>query len=358
MNHLYEGDNLDVMTRLLPVYTGKVKVVYTDPPYNTGNKYRFGDDIKNWASFMRPRLELVHQFLSPDGAIFISIDDSELYTLGNLLDSIFGIKNRVANIIWQKKYGVQNDARYFSKSHEYILCYAKDISKFKIKKLARTAAMDARYKNPDEDRRGPWKVSDFSVRTASARYVYEIELPSGRRVSPPYSRSWMTSKERFLEMVADNRIWFGVQGNAKPSKKIFLSEVDGLVPSTLWKYDEVGHTDSAKRELKDILGDADFEAAKPVGLIKRCIELVAGEDDLVMDIFVGTGTTGHAVLELNKKSGNREFILIESGNGDDDYCRTLTAERLRRVISGDWSAGAREGFGGEFELHLRMLSDI
>lgn len=363
-NLLVEGDNLPVLEALLPAWSGTAKVVYIDPPYNTGHTHwRFSDRWDHakdpdrharWVAFMRPRLALLRELLALDGAIFVSIDDRELFRLGLLLDELFGEENRLEVICWEKKYGTQNDSRYFSANHEYLLCYARERARLKINLLPRSAEMDGRYKNPDHDRRGPWKTGDFSVKTPSARYMYPIRTPTGRVVRPPPGRSWCTNQARYRELVADRRIWFGSKGDAKPSLKQFLSEVRaGRVPSSLWTWEEVGHTDTAKKELKRILdvSGRDFQTPKPTALIKRCISLCAGPNDLVVDAFAGTGTTGQAVLELNGADGGaRRFLLVESGAGDDRFCRELTAERLKRVISGQYRAGTARGTGGGFVL--------
>jgi adenine-specific DNA-methyltransferase len=361
-NLVVEGDNLPVLATLYPGLRAAVKVLYIDPPYNTGyTNYRYrdrwdgaGDPDRHerWLTFMRPRLELLRALLTVDGAIFVSIDDNELFRLGLLMDEIFGEDNRLGIFCWEKKYGVQNDSRYFSENHEYILCYARDRSKIKIRLLPRTNEMNRRYTNRDNDPRGPWKAGDFSVKTPSQRYIYPIVTPSGRTVVPPPGRSWCTSVERYRTLASESRLWFGIKGDSKPQLKQFLTEVrNGRVPSSLWRYTEVGHTDTAKKELKRILdvSGRDFQTPKPVALIQRCIELISAPGDLVLDAFAGTGTTGQAVLELNQKDGgNRRFVLIESGTDGDRFCADLTVERLRRVTSGLRTNGQVVGTGGGF----------
>lgn len=363
-NLLIEGDNLRVLEALLPAWAGRARVVYIDPPYNTGHTHwRYQDRWEGaedpdrharWLAFMRPRVERLRELLATDGALFVSIDDRELFRLGLLLDEVFGEENRLAVFCWEKKYGTQNDSRRISANHEYVLCYARERAKAQVRLLPRSEEMDRRYQNRDRDPRGPWKCGDFSVKTPSDRYMYEIRLPSGRVVTPPPGRSWCTSKERYRELVREKRIWFGASGDAKPQLKQFLSEVRaGRVPSSLWSYREVGHTDTAKKELKRILdvSAADFQTPKPTALVKRCVMLFAGPDDLVVDVFAGTGTTGQAVLELNREDGGRRrFLLVESGSGDDRFCRELTAERLRRVITGRWESGTVRGTGGGFRF--------
>jgi adenine-specific DNA-methyltransferase len=413
-SRLIEGDNLTVLASLLPSHAGGIHVIYIDPPYNTGyTHWRFNDrwygraspkgspapparvraspakpgsqrvrppaaDVDDpyrmsarcarvrasrpgdrhglWVDFMRPRLALMRALLAPDGVIFVSIDDRELFRLGLLMDELFGEENRLCVCCWEKKYGTQNDSRYFSINHEYLLCYARERGTARTRLLPRSADMDRRYRNPDGDPRGPWKPGDFSVKTPSPQYMYPIVTPSGSVVRPPPGRSWCTSVARFGALVADRRIWFGRAGDAKPQLKQFLSEVKaGRVPSSLWSYRDVGHTDTAKKELKRILdvSGRDFQTPKPTALIRRCLELFAGPDAAVLDAFAGTGTTGQVVLELNRHDGGRRtFLLVESGAGDDRFCTDLTAERLRRVITGAWRAGAVPGTGGGF-VHQR-----
>lgn len=361
-----EGDNLTVLDALAAQLHSQVRVIYIDPPYNTGHShFRFQDRFGrrapsetrpvgagDWVTFMRPRLERLREVLTSDGVIFVSIDDHELFRLGALMDEVFGQSGRLATLCWEKKYGTQNDARWFSDNHEYLLCYAKDRAQARIRQLPRTLEMDARYKNLDGDPRGPWKPGDFSVKTPSETYVYSIRTPSGRVVWPPSGRSWCTSKARARALRSDGRLYFGRTGSAKPQLKQFLSEVQGgRVPSSLWRHDDVGHTDTAKKELKRILDmtGRDFQTPKPTALVRRCLELVMGPDDLALDAFAGTGTTGQVVLEMNRDDGGRRrFVLVESGDGNDRFCRELTVERLRRVVTGAWAAGPRPPTGGGF----------
>ena len=265
----------------------------------------------------------------------------------------------MANVIWQKKYSPQNDARYFSDNHDFILCYKKN--DWKINPLQRTEEQISRYKNPDNDKRGPWKPSDFSVKSYSAAYDYPITLPSGRVVNPPASRCWVTSEKRFKEMIEDDRIWFGENGNNVPSIKKFLSEVkEGTTPLTIWPYDEVGHNQTAKQELKSVLNENQFtfDSPKPVKLIQKIINIsinaVTNPNGIILDFFAGSGTTGHAVLELNKEDGGRrQFILVTNNEVTDKtrrqleadgktpeeiealgICRAVTYPRLQKVIEG------------------------
>lgn len=332
-NMIIQGDNLEVLKSLLPFYRAKVKCVYIDPPYNTGTAFEnYNDNFEHsiYLSMIYPRLELLREFLSDDGAIFISIDDNEQAYLKILCDEIFGRNNFVATVIWERAYAPVNLKKHFSTSHDYILCYAKNIGNLVCNGLPRTADANSRYKNPDNDPRGVWKSDNLSVGPAIEKNVYEITTPSGRKVLPPKGYSWRVSQEKFAEMVADNRISFGADGNNVPALKRFLSEVKQTVtPMTIWKYGEVGHSQDATKALKEIFdGQAVFEYPKPVDLIKRCLELYSDKNSIILDAFAGSGTTAQAVIKLNAEDGgNRKFILIE----DKAYCETITAERVKRV---------------------------
>lgn len=356
-NQIIIGDNLDALKLLQSAYFEKIKLIYIDPPYNTGNENfiypdNFRDDYKEilkelglvytdkngneiesddvkcfkniygsrshsgWLSFMLPRLKLSRDLLRDDGVIFISIDDNEQANLKLLCDEVFGEENFVADFIWQKKYSPTNDAKFVSVNHDYILCYAKDINKAKINLLPRTDEMNARYKNPDNDPRGVWKPSDLSVKTYSAECDYPITTPSGRVVEPPSGRSWRASENKFKEMVADGRVWFGDDGDAVPQIKRFLSEVQqGAKPISIFMHSEVGHNQEATKELANIFnGASTFDTPKPVRLIKRILQLTtsSSSNDLILDFFAGSGTTAAAVNELNSEDGgNREFILVQ-----------------------------------------------
>jgi adenine-specific DNA-methyltransferase len=288
---------------------------------------------------MYPRLKLLKDLLSEDGAIFVSIDDNEVHNLRQIMDEIFGEENFVGNIIWQKKYSPQNDAKYFSDMHDFIIVYAKHKNKGSEKNgwirnlLPRTDEMNARYTNRDNDSRGPWKSSDLSVKTYNKVTDYPITTPSGRIVNPPYRSCWRVSREKFDELVNENRIWFGENGNSVPSIKRFLSEVrEGSVPVTLWFRDEVGDNEKAKKEINTILKETNltFETPKPLELIKKIIRLSTSPDSIILDSFAGSGTTGQAVLDLNKQDGSdRKFILVEL---EDNVARDITAERIKRAI--------------------------
>ncbi|MFT5195426.1 MAG: adenine-specific DNA-methyltransferase, partial [Candidatus Promineifilaceae bacterium] len=317
--HLFiEGDNLDALKLLRPEYDGCVKMIYIDPPYNTGKEFVYSDHFgssADWLNMIYPRLLLAHQLLKEDGVIFVSIDDGEVHRLRMVLDEIFGAQNFVSTIIWEKKYAPQNDARWLSENHDYVLLYAKNKQIWRPNLLPRTAAADARFKNPDNDPRGPWKASDFSVRTYTSRCDYPITVPSGRVVTPPQGRCWVVTKERYEELKADNRVWFGKTGNNVPAMKKFLSEVkQGMTSLTIWKRDEVGDTQSARKSMRELFGNSRvFDTPKPVGLIQRMLHLATSADgdaneNIVLDFFAGSATTAHAVIEQNKlDGGNRRF---------------------------------------------------
>ncbi|MDP3996100.1 MAG: DNA methyltransferase [bacterium] len=371
-NLIVEGDNLEALKALLPFYYGQVKCVYIDPPYNTGNeKWVYNDKVNSpaiqkwlkktvgqegedlerhdkWLCMMYPRLKLLHQLLREDGVIFISIDDNEHCNLKMIMDDIFGTENFVANIIWQKKFSPQNDARYFSDNHDFIVCYAKKKNYngiedgWKRNLQPRNDEMNARYSNPDNDTRGVWTSGDMSVKTYTPSTDYPITTPSGRVVNPPKGYCWRFSKEKFTELVKDSRIWFGENGSNVPRLKRFLTEVqEGLVPLTIWLHTEVGHNQEAKQEIKNILkSESPFQTPKPTRLIKRILQIATRKDDIILDSFAGSGTTAQAVLEMNEeeKDSNRKFILVEM---EKKIAREITQERVRRV--------AKKIGGGDFE---------
>ncbi|MDI6751500.1 MAG: site-specific DNA-methyltransferase [bacterium] len=378
-NLILHGDNLKALKALLPTYAGKVKCIYIDPPYNTGNeRWVYNDNVNSpmmqewlgkivdredltrhdkWLCMMMPRLKLLRELLADDGVIFVSIDDNEIHHLRMLMDEVFGDGNFVTNIIWQKKTSPQNDAKYFSDNHDFIVVYAKRRKRsnsdlgFSVKLLERLERHDANYTNPDNDPRGPWMRGDFSVKTYSEEYDYEMVLPSGRKVKPPRGRCWMTSRERYKELIRDNRIWFGKDGDSIPAIKRFLSEVkQGITPLTIWFSSEVGSNSEARRTLKEIFSEVDlpFENPKPVPLVNRILKISTDKDSIILDSFAGSGTTAHAVLDLNKEDeGNRKFILVEC----EDYADKITAERVRRVIKGvpnTKDERLKDGLGGTF----------
>jgi adenine-specific DNA-methyltransferase len=352
-NLLIHGDNLIVLKELEKDYTGKVKCVYIDPPYNTRKKLihyndKFGHS--EWLNMMRPRLEILRRLLRDDGSIWISIDDDECHYLKVLCDEIFGRKNFIANVIWQKKCAAQNDARYLSDTHDHILVYAKDASSANARKwlLPRTEEMDARYKNPDDDPRGPWMSGDLSVKSYSAACDYPIKTPSGRVVQPPAGGCWRVSKIRFRELIADNRILFGKDGSNVPSIKRFLSEVQqGTVAKTIWLRDEVGDNKKANREVKVFNSNEVFQTPKPERLLQRILHLATDPGDIVLDCFAGSGTTGAVAHKMG-----RRWIMVELG----DHCHTHIVPRLQQVIDGTDQGGISKdvewtGGGGYRYIH-------
>ena len=349
-NMLIQGDNLQALKALLPYYKGRIKCVYIDPPYNTGYAFEHYDDNlehSQWLSLMYPRLELLRELLAEDGSLWVSIDDDECHYLKAICDEIFGRKNFVNNIIWQKKYSPQSDAKWFSDNHDHILCYARDKEIWRPNLLPRTEKMNQRYKNPDNDPRGVWKPGDCLVKTYSANTDYPITTPSGRIVNPPAGSCWRFPKEKFEELVADNRIWFGAKGTNVPSVKRFLSEVkQGKTPLTIWTYEEVGHNQDAKEEVKQFNAQDVFETPKPERLIDRIITLATNPGDIVLDSFLGSGTTA----AVAHKTGRR-YIGIEMGNHAITHC----VPRLKAVIDGTdkggISASANWHGGGGFAFY-------
>tara|TARA_Y100000590_G_scaffold463134_1_gene629103 strand:+ start:2035 stop:3570 length:1536 start_codon:yes stop_codon:yes gene_type:complete len=331
-NMIIQGDNLEALKSLLPFYAGQVKCIYIDPPYNTGSAFEHYDDNvehSKWLSIMYPRLELLREFLSEDGSIWISIDADESHYLKVICDEIFGRSNFIDEVIWQRSYAPVNLKKTLSRSHDTILVYAKKFdSNFELNKLPRSDEANSRYKNPDNDPRGLWQSDNLSVGPAVEKNIYEIITPGNRKCLPPKGYSWRVSREKFDEMVKDNRIWFGEKGVNTPRIKRFLSEVKkGVVSTTLWTYQEVGHNQEAKREIKSLFKDSSvFATPKPEKLIERIITLATEEGDLVMDSFLGSGTT-IAVAQKMK----RGYIGIEMG----DHAKTYCAKRLKDVVNGE-----------------------
>jgi adenine-specific DNA-methyltransferase len=349
-NKLIFGDNLLALKALEQEYRGKVKCVFIDPPYNTGSAFTHYDDGLEhsiWLSLMRDRLEIIRELLADDGSLWITIDDNEAHYLKVLCDEIFGRGNFVANAIWQKKYSPQNDAKWLSDNHDHILIFAKNKQIWRPNLLPRSEDMNARYKNPDQDPRGVWKSADFSVKTYSAANDYPITTPSGRVVNPPKSRCWVTSEIKFKELIADNRIWFGESGNNVPSVKKFLNEVkDGSTSMTVWTYEEVGHNQDAKKEIKEFNDIAVFDTPKPEKLIQRILNLATKENDLILDSFAGSGTTGAVAHKMG-----RRWIMIELG----EHCQTHIIPRLKKVIDGEDQGGISKAVnwqgGGGFRYY-------
>ena len=375
-NLYIEGDNLEVLKLLQNSYMGKVKMIYIDPPYNTGNDFVYQDDfhqtkqdydlfsgdvneegerfVKNtesngrfhsdWCSMIYSRLMVARSLLTEDGVIFISIDDNEQRNLKNICDEIFGESNFVAQLIWERAYSPKNDAKYISNSHDYVLMYAKVIDNFVIGRLDRTEEANARYSNPDNDPRGVWKASDMSVKTYNAESDYPITTPSGRVVEPPAGRCWRLSRNAFRERLQDNRIWFGPDGDSVPSIKRFLTELkyDGMAPTSILFYKEVGHSQEGAKEVVALFGDKGvFDGPKPVRLLKRLITLANLYDDsIVLDFFSGSATSAHALMEMNVEKNKRcKFIMVQlpeevnqktKNSGYKNICE-IGKERIRRA---------------------------
>ena len=380
-NLCIEGDNLDVLKVLRETYLGKVKMIYIDPPYNTGNDFVYNDDFAqgkeefeqasglfdeegnqtidpmqrntesngrfhtDWLNMIYPRLKVVRDLLSEDGVIFISIDENEVENLKKVGNEIFGATNFVGAVIWERAFAPKNDAKYFSDSHDYIVVYTKSLTQFVIGKLPRTEEANARYKNPDNDPRGPWTPDNLTVKTYSANNDYPITTPGGRIVNPAHGSCWRVSKTRFEELVADNRVYFGDEGNNVPRLKRFLNELqDGMTPTTIWKFQDVGHNQEGRQELKKLFDDKGyFDGPKPLRLLSRILQIAnLNEDSIVLDFFSGSATTAHAVMKLNAEDGgNRKFIMVQLPEKTDEKSEAYKAgykniceigkERIRRA---------------------------
>jgi adenine-specific DNA-methyltransferase len=349
-NHLIFGDNLLALKALEQEFTGKVKCIYIDPPYNTGSAFEHYDDgIEHsiWLGLMRDRMELLHKLLAKDGSIWISLDDTEQAYFKVMTDEIFGRNNFIVNVIWEKKFSPQNDAKWLSDNHDFIMVYAKNKEIWRPNLLPRSDEMDARYKNPDNDPRGVWTSSDLTVRTYNENCDYPITTPSGMVFYPPASRSWSINKERFQELVEENRIWFGNDGNNMPRQKRFLTDVkEGSVSLTIWKHSEVGHNQDAKKEVKEFNSESVFTTPKPERLLERIITLATNPDDLILDSFAGSGTTGAVAQKMR-----RRWIMVELG----EHCHTHIIPRLKKVIDGEDSGGVTQSVdwkgGGGFRYY-------
>lgn len=341
-NLYIEGDNLEVLKLLQKSYHSRVKMIYIDPPYNTGKDFVYKDNYKdnlqnyleqtgqdkklstntesdgryhsNWLNMMYPRLKLARNLLTEDGVIFISIDDNEVANLRKICDEVFGEENFLSQVIWERAFAPVNLKKHFSESHDYILCYTKQLNILFCNGLKRNDKSDSRYANPDNDPRGVWMSSDMTVGPVVTEKVYEITTPSGNIIKPTSGRCWLFTKDRYKEMLDDNRIWFGIEGSNTPRVKKFLTEVKaGVTPMTIWKYSEVGHSQEAAQNLKKLFDGNDyFDYPKPVGLIQRCLELYSNKDSLILDFFSGSATTAHAVMQLNAEDdGNRKYIMVQ-----------------------------------------------
>ena len=384
-NLFIEGDNLDALKLLQETYLGKVKMIYIDPPYNTGKDFIYADNFaestedylldsgqkdesgnrlvankeangrfhSDWLSMIYPRLKLVRNLLKDNGILFISIDDNEVHNLRKICDDVFGSGNFIAELVWERAYAPKNDAKYISNSHDYVLMYAKSIDSFQIGRLPRTEKANARYKNPDNDSRGVWKPSDMSVKTYTPECDYPITTPSGSVIEPPTGRCWRLSKNAFLERLHDNRIYFGADGNNVPCIKRFLSELkfDGMAPQSIMFYKDVGHSQEGAKEVTSLLESGAFDGPKPIRLLSRLLILARTEpNDIILDFFAGSATTAHAVMQLNAKDGgNRKFIMVQLPESCDEKSEAFKAgyktiaeiskERIRRagqrILEGD-----------------------
>lgn len=375
-NMIIHGDNLDALKALLPMYEGRVKCIYIDPPYNTGNeKWVYNDNVNDphikawlgkivgaegedlsrhdkWLCMMYPRLKLLQKLLHPtNGSIFISIDENEVANLKLICNEIFGSNHHVATIAWQKRYSRENRGA-IGDAHEYILIYASNVEVFK--NLRHKVAFDDNsskvYKNPNNDPKGRWRAVPMTAQGFRPNQMYPITTPSGVIHYPPNGRCWSTVESEYKKLLEAGRIYFGKNGDSQPSTIRYLSEVEGMVPWTWWPHEEVGHTDEAKKEIISILGDASlFDTPKPTRLIDRILHIATDPNDIILDSFAGSGTTAHAILNMNKRDGgHRKFILVEMG----DYAENITAERVRRVINGYGEDNkAVEGTGGGFSFY-------
>lgn len=377
-NLYIEGDNLEVLKLLQESYFGKIKMIYIDPPYNTGNDFVYKDNFatdretelfesgqideygkrmvanpetsgryhSDWLTMMYPRLKLARNLLTDDGVIFISIDDNEVHNLRKVCDEVFGEGNFVANVVWERSFAPINLKKHFSENHDFIIAYAKSIENLINNGLPRTEDAIDRYKNPDNDPRGPWQSDNLSVGPAIQEKIYEIITPGGRKVMPPDGRCWLLTKDRYSEFVRDNRIWFGEDGNNVPRIKRFLSEVKNTVtPFTIWKFSEVGHSQDAAQKLKGLFDGKDyFDYPKSIELIKRMLILYSNQDSIILDFFSGSATTAHAVMQLNAEDGgNRKFIMVQLPEQTDEKSEANKAgyiniceigkERIRRAAN-------------------------
>lgn len=343
-NWLIQGDNLEALKALMPFYAGRVKCIFIDPPYNTKSAFEHYDDNlehSQWLSMMYPRLELLRDLLAEDGSIWVTIDDNEGHYLKVVMDEVFGRKNFIANVLWQKVFSPKNTARHFSDDHDHLLVYARNAEKWVPNPMQRSERQTATYRNPDNDPRGPWTSGDLSARNFYGAGTYSITCPGGRVVAgPPNGMYWRVSQEKLREMDADGRIWWGADKNNTPRIKRFLSEVKkGVVPQTLWLNSDVGNTQEAKKEVVALFGGDNFLTPKPERLVRRAIEIATKPGDLVLDSFLGSGTTAAVAHKLK-----RPWIGIEAG----DHARSLCLPRIRKVIEGEgggisqavgWSGG-------------------
>ena len=397
-NLYIEGDNLEVLKLLQESYLGKVKMIYIDPPYNTGNDFIYADDFmrsqeeenaqmgmydedenrlfkntdtngrfhSDWCSMIYSRLLLARNLLTDDGVIFISIDDNEQENLKKCCDEVFGGQNFVAQLVWERAFSPKNDARFISNSHDYVLMYAKNITQFVIGRLPRTEEANARYSNPDNDPRGVWMSSDISVKTYNAECDYPITAPSGRVIEPPAGRCWSLSKNAFLERLQDNRIWFGPDGNGVPRIKRFLTDLkhEGMAPTSIMFFKDVGHSQEGAQEVSKLLNGGFFSGPKPQRLMQRLLTLAnLNTDSVVLDFFSGSASTAHAVMSKNAEDGgHRKFIMVQLPEKCDEASEAYKAgykniceigkERIRRA-----GEKIRIDLGGDAAINLFAATD-
>ena len=373
-NLYIEGDNLEVLKLLQETYLGKIKMIYIDPPYNTGSDFVYEDDFAqstdeylansgqydedgnrmvqntesngrfhtDWLNMIYPRLKLAKDLLTEDGVIFISIDDNEQENLKKICDEVFGGQNFVAQLVWERAFAPKNDAKFISNSHDYILMFARNINNFVIGRLPRTAEADARYANPDNDPRGVWQSDNLTVKTYSPSGDYPITTPSGRVVEPPAGRCWSLSKNAFLERLQDNRIWFGSDGNGVPRIKRFLSELkfDGMAPTSILFYKDVGHSQEGSQELIKLMNGGVFDGPKPTRMLKRLITLAnLNDESIVLDFFSGSASTAQALMEINaEKNSHCKFVMVQLPENANEKKETgykticeIGKERIRRA---------------------------
>ena len=395
-NLYIEGDNLEVLKLLQESYLGKVKMIYIDPPYNTGNDFIYRDDFKqtaeeyaeesgqldeegnrlfkntdsngrfhsDWCSMIYSRLMLARNLLSDDGVIFISIDENEIENLKTICSEVFGHNNFVGSVIWERAFAPKNDAKYLSDSHDYVLIFAKTIELFSIGKLPRTEEANARYKNPDNDPRGAWAADNMTVKTYNAAYDYEIITPNGSVMRPTDGRCWFTSKERMQKLIEDGRVWFGESGGNMPRLKRYLADVQqGMTATTIWKYTEVGHNQEGRQEVKKMFdGKGYFDGPKPLRLLNRILQIAnLDSDSIVLDFFSGSATTAHAVMQLNAEDGgHRKFIMVQLPEETDEKSEAYKAgykniceigkERIRRA-----GAKIKSETGADIDYGFRVL---
>lgn len=399
-NLIIEGENLEVLKLLSGSYREKIKCIYIDPPYNTGKDFVYSDNFtqdkkdywedvefvengvkidtnaesdgryhSNWLNMMYSRLLISRQLLREDGVIYISIDDNEVHHLRKLCDEVFGEDNFVTNIIWEKKFAPSNDAKWFSDNHDHILIYAKNKDIYRPILLERSDEAISRYKNPDNDPRGVWVSGDMTVKTYNANNDFEITTPSGKKINPPKGICWRFSKDKINELIDDNRVWFGESGDNVPRIKRFLTDVkDGVTPLTIWYHKDVGHNQEATQECRKLFeGEQYFDTPKPTRLLNRISKLSLNENDIILDFFGGSGTTGHSIMDLNKDGGNRKFILVQIPEATDEKSEAykakfkkisdITIERNKRVVAKIEKELAEKAKKKEGELQLDMVTE-